>query len=45
MVIDELSMDIVMLCSANAGITIAIPMNKDAAAIMLETTNAFNYFM
>ncbi len=35
--IDELSMDIVMLCCANAGISIAIPMNKDAAAMMLET--------
>ena len=27
----------VMLCCANAGISIAIPMNKDAAAMMLET--------
>ncbi len=43
--IDELTMGIVMLCCANSGISIAISTNKDPAAMMLETTNALNYFM
>ena len=37
---DEFSNKIVALSCANAGVTIAIPANKDVAATILKTKNA-----